>query len=113
MLFSVGGGTKADDKVVADSSSESSSDSSSSDSSSDADPQWEAKRILTELAPKTVFQGLCVHLTSRKVHKMRPSGEFTMCGRRVSGMFAEVAKLGIHDSACLVCHADDRLRADA
>ena len=99
--------------AVGDSSIESSSDSSSSDSSSDADPQWEAKRILTELGPKPVLKELCVHLATRKVHRLKLSGEFTACGRRLSGMYAQADSFEPPNSACLVCFADNRADSQA
>ena len=96
----------ADAKV--DSSDDQSSDSSSSSSSSDPDPQWEARRILNELGPKTVLKDLCVHLTTRKVHKLKPSGECTSCGRRLSGMFVQADNADPPNLACLICFAEDR-----
>ena len=99
--------SKASDcEEVSDSES---STSSSSSSSSNPDPHWEARRLLSELGPKTVLKDFCVHIGTKKVHKVKCSGEFTNCGRRLSGMYAQAEKVDEQSqSACLICLAEVR-----
>ena len=111
-MRSSGHTSKASDSGEA-SDAESSSSSSSSASSS-PDPHSEARRILHELSPKMMLRDTCVHIGTKKVHKVEFPGEFTNCGRRLSGMYAQA---DVDDeqsqSSCLICFAGNRRAGSA